>query len=293
MLRYVLLHKAPEIVTDSVRGGFVKEKLGSLLNRSVGAFQIIMKNKLVNMGCFLFAGILHVMDPRGGLRWTAGLLALCVALYALISFIFVLSNKNETVGKGKSLAGSLVHGVMEGNKNPVVQGQKLMSKSRVLDKESKNSNSKWDRRMQMLENKQKQEPKAGKVVLCIFYSILLIASVFLVFWSDITITAIHILIGVLMVADGISDIATAVAARRNHIPMKSQTLSIVTGIVSVLIGAAFIILSWQTADLTMVICGVVLIVKALVDLFLIIRNREVISSAKDTINKIKQQKKNS
>ena len=135
----------------------MKEKLGSLLNRSVGAFQIIMKNKLVNMGCFLFAGILHVMDPRGGLRWTAGLLALCVALYALISFIFVLSNKNETVGKGKSLAGSLVHGVMEGNKDPVVQGQKLMSKSRVLDKESKNSNSKWDRRMQMLENKQKQE----------------------------------------------------------------------------------------------------------------------------------------
>lgn len=77
-----------------------KERIGKSVGWGIGAFGIIMKSKLVSIGCFLFTGVMHVINPRGGLRWTAGMLAGFVALYAVVSIIFVLTNKNETVGKG-------------------------------------------------------------------------------------------------------------------------------------------------------------------------------------------------
>lgn len=57
------------------------------------------------------------------------------------------------------------------------------------------------------------------------------------------------------------------------------------------VGAVFIIFAWHSANIVMAIFGVLMIVKALMDLFVMIRNREVLSSAKSTINEIKQQKK--
>lgn len=60
-----------------------------------------MKNKLVVIGCMLFQGIIHMINPRGSLQWSAGMLSIFVALYALVSIVFLLTNKNETVGKGK------------------------------------------------------------------------------------------------------------------------------------------------------------------------------------------------
>lgn len=266
-------------------------KLSDLLNRGVGAFQIIMKSRLVSIGCFLFTGILHVIDPRGGLRWTAGLLALVVALYALLSLIFLLTDKNEKIGKGKEVAGGLVKGVIEGNKDPVKQGQDLVSKNKTIGERSKRSNSRLDDHLQALAEKQKQEPKAGKAVMCVFYAILLAGAVILYFWSDFTITAVHIIVGALLIADSVIGIASSVTAIQNKIPLKNQRLSIAVYAVTAVIGLAFILFSWSTADITMVICGVVLIVKALVELVIMLRNREVLASVKGTIHEIKQQGK--
>lgn len=267
----------------------MKEKISGLLNWGVGTFQIIMKNKLVSIGCFLFTGILHVANPRGGLRWTAGLLSIVVALYALLSLIFILTDKNEKVGKGKDAAGDLVKGVLEGNKDPILHGQTLIPKNQVLDERSKQTRSRLDDRMQALSEKQKKEPKAGKVVMCVFYSILLAASVILFFWSDVTIAAAHIIVGIVLIADSIIGIASTVTAVENNIPLKYKTLSVVLYIITAVIGVTYIFLTWGTADMAMVLCGIVLIAKAVAEFVIMIRNREVVASAKGTINEIKQQ----
>lgn len=267
----------------------MKEKISGLFNWGVGVFKVIMKSKLVSIGCFLFTGILHIINPRGGLQWTAGMLAGFTAIYALLSLIFVLTDNNEKVGKGREIAGGLVKGVVQGNKDPVVYGQNMVSKNKKVDETMKETNSKWDQSLQVLSEKQKEEPKAGKVVMTIFYSLLLIAAVLLFFWTDITITAVHIIVGALLIADGISGIASAFTAKKNNIQMKNRRLSFVLGILTVGAGVAFIIFSKSTAELTMVVCGVVLIIKGLADLIVMIRNREIVSSVKETVAEIKQQ----
>ena len=55
-----------------------KGKLGKTIDWGVGAFDVIMKSKLVSIGCFLYTGFCHLLNPRGSLRWTAGVLALCL-----------------------------------------------------------------------------------------------------------------------------------------------------------------------------------------------------------------------
>lgn len=123
-----------------------------------------MKNKLVSIGYFLFQGIMYVVNPLGGLRRDAGMLAGLIALYSLISMAFVLTNNNQTVGKGKKLAGNLIKGNIESKKDPVVQGRELFSKNNIIDEKAKETSSKWDNRLQSLSEKQKQKPKAGKVM---------------------------------------------------------------------------------------------------------------------------------
>lgn len=101
--------------------------------------------------------------------------------------------------------------------------------------------------------------------------------------------AFHIIVGALMIADGLSGIAAIVSASKNGAPLKSKTFSVIANAVSVIIGAAFILIAWNTAELTMIICGIVMIAKGLMDLYIMIRNREILSNIKGIFNDIKHQ----
>ena len=151
----------------------MKEKISSIFNWGAGTFQVITKSKLVSIGCFLFQGTLHVINPVGSLRWDARTLAVFVALYAAVSIVFVLTNKNETVGKGKKLAGDLVKGTIEGKRDPVKHGQELLIKSPALKEQAKESSDRLDQHLSVLSEKQKKATGAGKAVSLIFYSALL------------------------------------------------------------------------------------------------------------------------
>ena len=71
--------------------------------------------------------------------------------------------------------------------------------------------------------------------------------------------------------------------------MKNRRLSLALGIFTVALGVAFTVLVWNTAVIVMQIFGAVLILKGIADLVLMIRNREILSSVKDTVQQIKQQ----
>ncbi len=267
----------------------MKDKLTGLINRGIGAFDVLMKCKLVSIIIFLFTGTLHIVDPRGGLRGTVTMLSAFIGLYALLSIICVLTGNNEQVGEGKKFASDMVKETFKGDGNPISKISEVMSQNEKIGKKMSASASKarWDKRMQMLTERHERKPKAGKVVMCIFYIILLAAAAMLFIWPDATISTVHIILGALLIFDGGSGIWGVISARKSGIPLKGQLASVLLNLLSVAIGAVFIFLSDDTADFTMVLCGIVLVVKALSDLFIMIRNKELISTVKDTLNEIK------
>ena len=115
----------------------------------------------------------------------------------------------------------------------------------------------------------------------------MIAAVFMFFWPDATIYAVHIILGALLVFDGLSGIWTVISAKINGIPMKGKLLSVLFNLLSIAVGLFFIIYSGDTADFTMVLCGIVLVLKAVSDLVIMIHNRELISTIKSTLDEIK------
>lgn len=269
-----------------------KDKIEKTIGWGVGAVNIIMGSKLVSIGCFLYTGINHIVNPSGGLRFTAGMLSGFIALYALVSIIFVLSNNNQKAAQGKEIMGGLVKGVVDGYKDPLNQGKELASKSKAISEKKIAADTKFGNSVKVLSEKQKKEIKAGKAVLLIIYIFLLTASVLLFVLPDVTVTLVHIIIGILLIADGCSSIAAAASAVRNGIPLKDKMLTFVVCSFSVLIGLAFILMSWNTAHITMILGGIVLTVKGVMDLYIMIRNRELVSSAVKTIRDIKQQGNN-
>lgn len=267
----------------------MKDKFAKLVNRGINIFGILMKCKLVTIIIFLFTGTLHIIDPRGGLRGTVTMLTIFIALYALLSIIFILTKKNQTVGEGKKFASDMVKETFKGDGNPISKINEILSQNEKYEQKVANSETKarWDKRIKMLTERHDKTPKAGVVVMCIFYVLLLFAAVFMFFWPDATIYAVHIILGALLVFDGLSGIWTVISAKINGIPMKGKLLSVLFNLLSIAVGLFFIIYSGDTADFTMVLCGIVLVLKAISDLVIMIHNRELISTIKSTLDEIK------
>ena len=73
--------------------------------------------------------------------------------------------------------------------------------------------------------------------------------------------------------------------------MKDEKLNLVVSILSVIVGAVFIIFCWSSADMTMKVFGAIMTAKGLTDLIILLRNRQFVFSIKDTLRQIKEQGK--
>lgn len=270
----------------------MKWKLSGLVNRGIGAFGVLMNCKLVSIIIFLFTGTLHIIDPRGGLRGTVTMLSLFIALYALLSIVFILTGSNDKVGEGKKFASDMVRDTFKGDGNPMVKINEVLSQNEKFEKgmSGLNTKSKWNQRIQKLNERHNKQTQASKFVMIVFYITLLASTVVLFAWPDDAISLVHIIFGAMLIFDGASGVWGIIVAKRSGIPMKGQWASFFLNLLSVVIGVVFIILSNDSADFTMMLCGIVLVVKALSDLFIMIRNHELISTVKNAVNEIKHQK---
>lgn len=270
----------------------MKWKLSGLVDRGIGAFGVLMNCKLVSIIIFLFTGTLHIIDPRGGLRGTVTMLSLFIALYALLSIVFILTGSNDKVGEGKKFASDMVRDTFKGDGNPMVKINEVLSQNEKFERgmSGLNTKSKWDQRIQKLNERHNKQTQASKFVMIVFYIILLASTVVLFAFPDDAISLVHIIFGAMLIFDGASGVWGIIVAKRSGIPMKGQWASFFLNLLSVVIGVVFIILSNDSADFTMMLCGIVLVVKALSDLFIMIRNHELISTVKNTVNEIKYQK---
>ncbi len=270
----------------------MKWKLSGLVDRGIGAFGVLMNCKLVSIIIFLFTGTLHIIDPRGGLRGTVTMLSLFIALYALLSIVFILTGSNDKVGEGKKFASDMVRDTFKGDGNPMMKINEVLSQNEKFEKgmSGLNTKSKWDQRIQKLNERHNKQTQASKFVMIVFYIILLASTVVLFAFPDDAISLVHIIFGAMLIFDGASGVWGIIVAKRSGIPMKGQWASFFLNLLSVVIGVVFIILSNDSADFTMMLCGIVLVVKALSDLFIMIRNHELISTVKNTVSEIKHQK---
>lgn len=266
--------------------------MGKFLSWGTGAFQIVMKNKLVAIICFMFPGVMHTIDPVGSLDWDTMMLSFLLMLYAAVSIVFVLSNKNEIIGKGREAAGNLVKDYFEGQRDNSAKEQELLSNSKLIGERIKDSNTRFDERAKKLYEKHKNRPEPGKIVLFVTYSLLLAFAIAIFIWRKDFVDFVQIIFGGLLIVDGISGITTFAAAVKSKLKMKGMVLSLIISIFTILLGVVFIVMPRDTAPIVYRITGMMIIAKAVVDFVVMIRNREVISSVKDTLSQIKKQEPN-
>ena len=248
-----------------------------MFNWGVGAFQIVMKNKIVSTGCFLIPGITHLFKPIGSLDWDTMMLSLLLMLYSVVSIIFVFTNKNELAGKGRELAGGFVKGYFEGQRDNASIGQELLANDSVIGEHMK------------VTEKQKKSGTLGKTALLIFYTLLLLLAICMFLWQSIFVNIVQVVFGALLIADGISSVITVTAAYNSNVPAKNKTVSLILGIFTIALGIVFVLLPANSAALVYQIIGALLIIKAIGEFFVMIRNRELLSSVKETIHQIKEQ----
>ena len=108
-------------------------------------------------------------------------------------------------------------------------------------------------------------------------------------WQSIFVNIVQVVFGALLIADGISSVITVTAAYNSNVPAKNKTVSLILGIFTIALGIVFVLLPANSAALVYQIIGALLIIKAIGEFFVMIRNRELLSSVKETIHQIKEQ----
>lgn len=264
-------------------------KVSELFNWGMGSFQIVMKNKIVSTGCFIMPGFFHLFKPVGSLDWDTMMLSLLLMLYSVVSIIFVLTNKNKMVGKGQELAGGFVKGYFEGQRNGVSKGQELFANDSAITEHTKASNERFDKRMERFTDKKKNIRTFGKTTLLVIYILLLALAICMFLWRSFFVNIVQIIFGALLIADGVSSVITIAAAYKSNAPIKNKIVSLVLSFFSIVLGIVFILLPANSAAFVYQITGGMLLIKVIGEYFVMIRNREVLSSVKDTIQQIKEQ----
>ena len=261
-------------------------KIGSSIGWGIGAIRLISKNKIVTSCFFLIQGAIYLFAPVRTLRRDVGTLALMLALYAIISIVLVLTD-SETVSKGQSLAGGLVTGFFNKKKNLATREQDSLPENFATNAR-KTTTSRMDTVQDKIREKHDQTHSVCKVLLLLFYILLLIVSVILFFNKDVSIRVVHVILGLLMITDSVMSIAS-IFTDGEVLLTKNRGLSVFLACVSIVLGIIFILVSWDTSVLATQIIGITLMIKSFTELVIAFRNREVLSSVKETIAQIKSQ----
>ena len=260
-------------------------KIGSSIGWGVGAIRLIAKNKIVTSCFFLIQGAIYLFSPARSMRRDAGTLALMLALYAIISIVLVLTD-SETISKGQSLAGGLVIGFFDKKKNLAAREQDSLPEN-IPTSARKVTADRMNDIQSKIKEKHDKTHSVCKLLLLLFYILVLIVSVVLYFNKDVSIRVVHVILGLLMITDSVMSIASAFSD--GEVKLKDRGLSIFLACVSIVLGVIFILAPWETSVLATQVIGATLMVKSFTELVIAFRNREILSSVKETIAQIKSQ----
>lgn len=272
-----------------------KGDIGKLVEWGYGAFDIVMKNNLVVSGCFLGQGISYVLDPRKSVLSSARTLTLYLAIYAVVSIILIITNYSKIVSMGHEMMGDMLLGTIRGKRKAKAKAMELIPDKHKAKLPRANinveeSNAELDAKFKKSEEKIKGVKSKGKILVILAYLLITAAAVVLYILDNLSVVIVNITIGVIIIVHGVSNLVSALRIK-DGVKLKNKKLSVFTSVFSILLGIMFIVLAWRTAVAMFRIIGAMLIVKSLLEFFVVIRNREILSSAKGTINDIKNQNK--
>ncbi len=267
----------------------MKEKLGSILNWGIGAFSLVMTNNLVVSGTGLFTGVLHLLTPEQSLLFDSMILSGLLIVYALVSIAFVLTNSRKAA-RGQEVAGELVKGFLDGKRKDSSVDEGILKADPAVLEYAEEANRRMDALAVTVEDIRKKTHAFSRGVMLAFYLAVLAVSVFLFIRRDVAVYINHVIIGAILIVDGVLSVISATSAKKESV-YKFYVFSVVVSAVSIAIGVLFIVLSRETGLIAMQAVSVILILKSLAGFFVAFRNREVISSVADTIQKIKAQNK--
>ena len=264
----------------------LKKKIRGVLKWGLGAFSLVMTNNLVVSGTGLFTGVMHLFTPMQSMMFDSMILSVLLIIYALVSITFVLTD-NDKAAKGKQKAGGLIKEYIDGKiKDATLED--VLKKDTAVREYARDADKRMDAFTDRIEDFHIKTRSSSKIVMLVFYSLILAVSVFLFIRRDVAVHVNNIIIGVVLIVDGVLSIISATSAKKERV-YKFYVFSLILSVTSVVLGIMFIVFSQKTGVAAMQAVSVVLIVKSLAGFFVAIRNKKVISSITDTLTLIKNQ----
>ena len=130
----------------------------------------------------------------------------------------------------------------------------------------------------------------SRIVMLGFYLIVLVVAVFLLIRKDVAVSVTYILMGSILIVDGVMNIIFATSAKKKGV-YRLYLFSVILSVISVGLGLLFIIFSRKAGILAMQVTSALMIVKSIGDFFVAFRNKAVLSSLSDTVTQIRRQGK--
>ena len=265
----------------------MRDKLESKLQWGASAVSLVMKNNLVVSATFLITGLFHLFMPGHSLLFDARIITILIALYALVSLVFVITD-HKKAAKGQKIAGNIVKGYFEGKREDTVKQEKMF-KTDVSHGFAEKSNQRMDRFAGRVSEKHTQAGSVSRVLMLIFYLLILAASVFLFTRNDVAVYINHFIIGSILTVDGVLRLICTVPVKAEP-AFRYRAFHTVLSVISVILGLLFVFLPTNTGLLALQIVSVLMIVKSVGEFIVAFRNREILSSVTDTLTQIKQQR---
>ena len=264
----------------------MKEKSGGLITRGADTIRLAMTNKIVVSVSFLIQGVYRLLVPQRVMNWEAKVISLILALYALVSLILVLTNSPRSV-KHQEIAGGFVKDLYLKKKRTADKEQELLPENSAAKDNANESNKHRSAFENRMIQKHEKTKSVSRIVMLIFYAVVLSISVFMLFNNAIAVHVNHILVGLILIVDAVLSIISFTSAK-DMVHYKNYKLSIALAVFTVILGLLFIVSPAKTSIVVMRIIGATLILKSIADLIIAFRNREILSSAKDTFEQIKE-----
>lgn len=251
----------------------MKEKKRALVEWGRGTYNLLKTNSLVLSAAILVQGLFFLILPEHSIMLDAVMVSLLMAIYSAVSLVFVLTDRPKAA-KGKKVAGDLVKGYVDRKKRSSEKEQEILPEDSVMKEYTANSGKRKEALGKRVLDIHERSQNVSRIVMAVFYAVVLAVAVILLIDREAAVHLNHIIVGLLLIADGVLSIISAVSAN-DRSAYKNYRLSIALAICSIILGALYIVASAQTAVIVKRILGAALILKAIGEFVVAYRNRKL------------------
>lgn len=267
------------------------KKLKNVVGWGISAYEIIMKNKIIVIVCLFIQGVTYVIRPMKSIKSDAKNMILLTGLYALVSAIVIITSGNKITEKGKKIVKDMYKDYFAGKQKKVNKASEH-APNEILKNHAKKAELKSDKAKNKVKKYSESFLIRHKWIIAVIFLLIFAVCVPLYFFPNNLIYATYAIIGAFLLTEGVFSIITVIKTKDSVRP-KDKVITLILAVFSIAMGVFLVFLPAGTASEVLRVVGAGLIIKALGEFWVIIRNRGLISSGKETFSKIKNINKSS